>query len=208
MESSSVTTTSIHYGILAAHEALCQGLKSFQSLDGSQIGDVRFGLHPAFAASYPREGVPPDEALTQPNPTRPACPLGPAAPLPLPLGPFPAPCPCPGSRLPSRDHGRRPSLRVTTGPVGARFSGLKAYRTDDRPRTPRCYTREGDAAVPVCMGRARCRWVWGVDWLGCEARRVTQQCRAWPGPGPVSHAGGGPWAGLNPLLWALGGGGL
>ena len=106
-----------------------------------------------------------------------------------------------------RDHGRRPSLRVTTGPVGARLSGLKAYRTDDRPRTPRWHTREGDAAVPVCMGRARCRWVWGVDWLGCEARRVTRQCRAWPGPGPVSHAGGGPWAGLNPLLWALGGGG-
>ena len=106
-----------------------------------------------------------------------------------------------------RDHGRRPSLRVTTGPVGARLSGLKAYRTDDRPRTPRWHTREGDAAVPVCMGRARCRWVWGVDWLGCEARRVTRQCRAWPGPGPVSHAGGGPWAGLNPLLWPLGGGG-
>ena len=91
--------------------------------------------------------------------------------------------------------------------MGARLSGLKAYRTDDRPRTPRWHTREGDAAVPVCMGRARCRWVWGLDWLGCEARRVTRQCRAWPGPGPVSHAGGGPWAGLNPLLWALGGGG-
>ena len=42
-----------------------------------------------------------------------------------------------------RDHGRRPSLRVTTGPAGARLSGLKAYRTDDRPRTPRWHTQEG-----------------------------------------------------------------
>ena len=31
---------------------------------------------------------------------RPACPLGPAAPLPLPLGPFPVPCPCRGSGPP------------------------------------------------------------------------------------------------------------
>ena len=30
---------------------------------------------------------------------RPACPLGPVAPLPLPLGPLPAPCPCRGSHL-------------------------------------------------------------------------------------------------------------
>ena len=28
-----------------------------------------------------------------------------------------------------RDHGRRPSLRVTTGTAGSRLSGLKAYRT-------------------------------------------------------------------------------
>ena len=54
-----------------------------------------------------------------------------------------------------RDHGRRPSLRVTAGPAGARLSGRKACRTDDRPLTPRWHTREGDAAVPVCMGRAR-----------------------------------------------------
>ena len=66
-----------------------------------------------------------------------------------------------------RDHGHRPSLRVTTGPAGSRLSGLKAYRTDDRPRTPRWHTREGDAAVPVCVGKcvARCsrpRWGgWG-----------------------------------------------
>ena len=52
-------------------------------------------------------GAPPPAPLLSPRPPpwapmpRPACPLGPAAPLPLPLGPFPAPCPCRGSRLPS-----------------------------------------------------------------------------------------------------------
>ena len=107
-----------------------------------------------------------------------------------------------------RDHGRRPSLRVTTGPAGARLSGLKAYQTDDRPHAPRWHTREGDAAVPVCMGRACCLCVWGVSWRGHEARRVTRQHRAWPGPGPVSPArGGGLWAGCRPLRRAPGGGG-
>ena len=89
-----------------------------------------------------------------------------------------------------RDHGRRPSLRVTTGPAGARLSGLKACRTDDRPRTPWWHMREGDAAVPVCMGRACCLCVWGESGRGYEARRVTRQRRAWPGPGPVCLAGG------------------
>ena len=52
-------------------------------------------------------GAPPSAPLPSSRPPpwapmpRPACPLGPAAPLPLPLGPFPAPCPCRGSRLPS-----------------------------------------------------------------------------------------------------------
>ena len=55
-----------------------------------------------------------------------------------------------------QDRGRHPSLRVTTGPVGARLSGCKACRTDDRPCTPPWHTREGDAAVPVCMGRSSC----------------------------------------------------
>ena len=104
------------------------------------------------------------------------------------------------------DHRRRPSLRVTTGPAGARLSGRKACRTDDRPRTPRWHTREGDAAVPVCMGRARCLCMWGGSELGYEARRVTRHCRTWPGPGPVSLAGGGFWSGRSPLCRALGGG--
>ena len=76
-----------------------------------------------------------------------------------------------------RDHGRRPSLRVTTGPVGARLSGRKACRTDDRPRAPRWHAREGFAAVPVCMGRA-----------GCCA------CGAGAG-GAARHAGG--WGGVG-----------
>ena len=70
-----------------------------------------------------------------------------------------------------RDHGRRPSLRVTTGPVDARLSGRKACRTDDRPRAPRWHTREGVAAVPVCMGRAGCLCMWGGSRWCCEARR-------------------------------------
>ena len=95
-------------------------------------------------------------------------------------------------RVPNlRDHGCRPSLRVTTSPVGARLSGLKAYRSDDRPRTSRWHTREGDAALPVCMGRACCHWMRVVYWWGREARPVTPQRRAGPGPGPVNHAGGG-----------------
>ena len=69
-----------------------------------------------------------------------------------------------------------PSLRVTTGPAGSRLSvwlsGLKAYRTDNRPRTPRWHTREGDAAVPVCVGRACClgkcvAWCSWPRWGGC-----------------------------------------
>ena len=105
-----------------------------------------------------------------------------------------------------RDHGRCPSLRVTTGLAGALLSGRKACWTDDRPRTPQWHTREGDAAMPVCMGRARCLCTWGGCGWGCEARRVTRQCRTWPGPGPVCHAGGGFSSGRCPLCRALGGG--
>ena len=106
-----------------------------------------------------------------------------------------------------RDHGRRPSLRVTTGPAGARLSGLKACRTADRPRTPRWHTREGDAAVPVCVGRACCLCVWGESGRGYEARRVTRQRRAWPGLGPVCLAGGGSGLGAAHSAGLWGGGG-
>ena len=36
----------------------------------------------------------------------------------------------------------------------SRLSGPKACRTVDRPRSPSRHTREGDAAVPVCVARA------------------------------------------------------
>ena len=48
-------------------------------------------------------------------------------------------------------------------PAGSRLSGLKAYRTDDRPRTPRWHTREGDAAG---AGR-RCNCGFGGGGGGC-----------------------------------------
>ena len=45
----------------------------------------------------------------------------------------------------------------TTGLGESRLSGPKACRTVDRPRTPRWHSREGDAAVPVCVARmGRC----------------------------------------------------
>ena len=75
------------------------------------------------------------------------------------------------------------------------------------PRTPRWHTREGDAAVPVCMGRARCLCVWGGSGWGHEARRVTRQRRAWPGPGPVCLAGGGSGLGADHCAGLWGGGG-
>ena len=43
-------------------------------------------------------------------------------------------------------------LPCRTRPGGCtRVSGHKAYRTADRPQTPRWRSRAGDAAVPVCM---------------------------------------------------------
>ena len=42
----------------------------------------------------------------------------------------------------------------TTGLGESRLSGPKACRTVDHPRTPWWHTREGDAAVPVCVARA------------------------------------------------------
>ena len=56
-----------------------------------------------------------------------------------------------------RDHGHRPSLRVTTGPAGSRLSGLKAHRTDDRPRT-RGGTRRREMPPCLCVWGARAAW--------------------------------------------------
>ena len=51
----------------------------------------------------------------------------------------------------SPTHGPR-RLPCRTRPGGCtRVSGHKAYRTADRPQTPRWRSRAGDAAVPVCM---------------------------------------------------------
>ena len=49
------------------------------------------------------------------------------------------------------------STRLCADTIGlgeSRLSGPKACRTVDRPRTPWWHTREGDAAVPVCVARA------------------------------------------------------
>ena len=53
---------------------------------------------------------------------------------------------------------------VTQGPHNSRSSGPKAYRTVDRPQPPRRHTREGGAAVLVCVARVR---------AGEQARRHT-----------------------------------
>ena len=51
----------------------------------------------------------------------------------------------------SPTHGpRRLPCRTRLG-GRTRVSGHKAYRTVDRPKTPRWRSRAGDAAVPVCM---------------------------------------------------------
>ena len=51
----------------------------------------------------------------------------------------------------SPTHGpRRLPCRTRLGGC-TRVSGHKAYRTADRPQTPRWRSRAGDAAVPVCM---------------------------------------------------------
>ena len=107
-----------------------------------------------------------------------------------------------------RDHGHRPSLRVTTGPAGSRLSGLKAYRTDDRPRTPRWHTQEGDAAVPVCVGRACClgkcvAWCSRPRWGGWRSLTLSPpgELSAWTRHLQVyRHAAG------RPLLPMAGGG--
>ena len=87
----------------------------------------------------------------------------------------------------------RPSLRRVIGLDDSQLSGHKAYRTSDGPRTPRRHTREGDAAVPVCMW-ARALVCMVHAWLGA-ARHVGSHGRAAPGPFMVC------W-------WAPGGGGV
>ena len=66
----------------------------------------------------------------------------------------------------SPTHGPR-RLPCRTRPGGCtRVSGHKAYRTADRPQTPRWRSRAGDAAVPVCM--CPCVFVegGGLVWFG------------------------------------------
>ena len=101
-----------------------------------------------------------------------------------------------------RDHGHRPSLRVTTGPAGSRLSGLKAYQTDDRPRTPRWHTQEGDAAVPVCVGKC-VAWCSRPRWGGWRSLTLSPpgELSAWTRHLQVyRHAAG------RPLLPMAGGG--
>ena len=78
------------------------------------------------------------------------------------------------------------------GSVDSRLSGHKAYRTADGPRTPRRHTREGDAAVPVC--------VWARASVCMVGARV----------GAARHVGSHGWAAPGPDLtrwWVPGGGG-
>ena len=48
-------------------------------------------------------------------------------------------------------HGWCPYLRDTTGLAHSQFSGCEGCQTVDRPHTPQWHSREGDAAMPVCM---------------------------------------------------------
>ena len=106
-----------------------------------------------------------------------------------------------------RDHGHPPSLRVTAGPV-SRLSGLKVYRTDDRPRTPGWHTQEGDAAVPACVGRPCClgkcvAWCSRPRWEGWRSLTLSPagEVSAWTRHLQVyRHAAG------RPLLPMAGGG--
>ena len=78
------------------------------------------------------------------------------------------------------------------GPDDSRLSGHKAYQTADGPRTPRRHTREGDAAVPVC--------VWARTSVCIVGARV----------GAARHVGSHGWAAPGPVLtrwWVPGGGG-
>ena len=96
----------------------------------------------------------------------------------------------------------------TTGLGESRLSGPKACRTVDRPRTPWWHTREGDAAVPVCVARA------GQGGRACMLVALaghdgSHGCAA-PGPARWRWCRSGvsrpPCCGLvrlHPRLWAL-----
>ena len=68
----------------------------------------------------------------------------------------------------SPTHGpRRLPCRTRLG-GRTRVSGHKAYRTVDRPQTPRWRSRAGDAAVPVCMCPCVSRGGGGGLWHTCS----------------------------------------
>ena len=80
----------------------------------------------------------------------------------------------------SPTHGPR-CLPCRTRPGSCtRVSGHKAYRTVDRPQTPRWRSRAGDAAVPVCM--CPCVFVEGGGGCGTPACSiVVRRWRTWCG---------------------------
>ena len=86
-------------------------------------------------------------------------------------------------------HRARPSLRHVIGLDDSRLSGHKAYRTADGPRTPRRHTREGDAAIPVC--------VWAHA-LVCVVHALVCVVHAWHGA--ARHVGSHGWAAPGPVM--------
>ena len=70
-----------------------------------------------------------------------------------------------------------------------RVSGHKAYRTVDRPQTPRWRSRAGDAAVPVCM----CPCVSEGGGGGCGTPACSIVVRRWHTGG--RGGGAGRWRG-------------
>ena len=77
-------------------------------------------------------------------------------------------------------HGQHSPCANTTELGESRLSGPKACRTVDRPRTPWWHTREGDAAVPVCV--ARVGQVGGACMLVALAGHDGSHGSAAPGP--------------------------
>ena len=97
---------------------------------------------------------------------------------------------------PTHSPSRLPYGTRLGGPT--RFSSDKAYRTVDRPQTPRWRSRAGDAAVPVCMcpcvSEARglglaphSRGHTPGRWRGPRAQRVLPCQPPSPPPPPTKH---------------------